>query len=329
MSSNGFCSTRGHSLAISLFMYARMFLSNQNMQVANYCYRGHSSSDCTTAKINAGENLAPEALIQSTSGSQPVYKKGVLNNRGIVRFTRSAVDGSGGNFLQMETTATSGTAGFTTSPFSSGKYTLFLVARTQPGTTDTGKQGILNLAKAASDTTNQGLSIYQDSVVCVSGGGLPGLGCSGTTCTKCDGSKYKTFSTISATFGDDGVDDNSCTSVCSAGCNIGSPPTTCSALWGPVNDRTIQSADDWHIITLQADGTSLKGYIDGYHASSQPPISLAATTAAEIAQLRLGIVDQANQADSGFGNVDIAELMIYDAALTQQVVYTTYILFLF
>lgn len=45
---------------------------------------------------------------------------------------------------------------------------------------------------------------------------------------------------------------------------------------------------------------------------------MTASAAATIAQMRLGLYDQANEANSGFGNVDIAELMIYDAALTLQ-----------
>ena len=132
----------------------------------------------------------------------------------------------------METTAASNTAGFTTNPFGTNKYTILLVARTVPGVTDTGKQGILHLAKAATDASTQGLGLYKDSVVCESGGGTPGLGCSGTACTSCTASKYTTFGAFSATFGDDGTDDNSCTSACSGGCSMGSPPSVCSNAWG-------------------------------------------------------------------------------------------------
>ena len=52
------------------------------------------------------------------------------------------------------------------------------------------------------------------------------------------------------------------------------------------------------MIVLQADGTTLKGYIDGYHASSLPPLYVSAGAAATIAQLRLGLVDQADEANS-------------------------------
>jgi len=287
--------------------------------VANICYPGHSSADCTVSKIANGENMAVEALKQSSTASQPVYKKGLINDRGAVRFTRSAVDGTGGTFLQMETTASSSTAGFTASPFADDKYTIFLVARTQPGITDTGQQGILNLAKAASDSTTNGLSLYKDSVVCLSGGGEAGLGCSGTTCPRCAASKYTTFGALSASFGETAVtDDNSCTSSCSAGCSLGSPPSTCSNLWGPTNTQNFQDADEWHVIALWANGATLKGYIDGYHASATPPVSVTAAAAATIAQMRLGIVDQADETNSGFGNVDIAEMLVYDTALTQQ-----------
>ena len=271
------------------------------------------------SKKLSGENMAAEVLKQSSAGSQPTYQKSVINNRGAVRFARSAVDGTAGDFLQMETTAGSGAAGFSTNPFAANAYTIFLVARTRPGNTDTGQQGILNLAKVASDTTNDGLSIYKDSVVCLNSGGEPGLGCSGTTCTRCGASQYTAFGALSAQFGESFVaDDNSCSSSCAAGCSLASPLSACKTLWGPASSQNFQDPDEWRIIALQADGTFLKGYLDGYHASSVPPISVTAAAAATIAQLRLGVVDQADETNSGFGNVDIAEIMIYDAALTQQ-----------
>ena len=52
--------------------------------VANYCYVGHASAECTAAKIAAGENMASEALKQSSAGSQPIYKQGIVNMRGAV-----------------------------------------------------------------------------------------------------------------------------------------------------------------------------------------------------------------------------------------------------
>ena len=286
--------------------------------VANICYPGHASADCTTAKQTNGENMAPESLRQASAGSQPVYKKALVNGRGAVRFTRGAVDGTSGKYLQMETTATSGTAGFTTNPFTANTYTIFLVARTQPGNTDTGVQGVLNLAKASSDSTLDGLSLYKDSVVCASGGGKPGLGCAGTTCSKCDTSKYTTFGTYSARYGATAVtDDNSCTSLCVGTCSLSSVPAACQALWGPANNQNFQDSDQWHVIVLQVDGTVLKGYIDGYHASSTPPIYVSAGAAATIAQLRLGLVDQADQANSVFVTPCFSRPLTSSLALAQ------------
>jgi hypothetical protein len=112
------------------------------LNVANLCHPGHqSAAECTSAKIAAGDNMAAEALKQSTAGSRPVYKKGIVNNRGVVRFSRTNVDGSAGKFLQMETSSTSNAAGFTTNPFASNKYTIFLVSRVQQAATDTGQHG--------------------------------------------------------------------------------------------------------------------------------------------------------------------------------------------
>lgn len=106
------------------------------------------SAECTSAMRNANEPMAVERLVQSTAGNQvwplpatdadaaaapgaprlrrggagcaqPVFKREVVNGRGVVRFTRGNVAGTAGQFLQMETTAASGTAGFTANPFTS------------------------------------------------------------------------------------------------------------------------------------------------------------------------------------------------------------------
>lgn len=80
--------------------------------------------------------MADEALKQTAGGSRPIYKKGLLNGRGFVRFTRGASDGTSGQYLEMQTTSTSGIPGFSVNPFTSNTntYTIFLVARTQQAT---------------------------------------------------------------------------------------------------------------------------------------------------------------------------------------------------
>jgi hypothetical protein len=72
------------------------------------------------------------------------------------------------------------------------------------------------------------------------------------------------------------------------------------------------------IITLRASGGSLEGFIDGFHSSSQPPLYVTGETAASIAQFRLGVVDTGDSSAPSYGSVDIAEILMYDDALTNQ-----------
>lgn len=72
------------------------------------------------------------------------------------------------------------------------------------------------------------------------------------------------------------------------------------------------------IITLRADSGTLEGFIDGFHSSSQPPLSVTGETAASVAQFRLGVVMGGDSSSPSYGSVDIAEVLIYDTALTVQ-----------
>jgi hypothetical protein len=91
------------------------------------------------------------------------------------------------------------------------------------------------------------------------------------------------------------------------------------ATWGPAGAQNYQGADAWHVVSLRVDGTQVSGYIDGYTASGTPPLYVTGETPAAIEQMRIGMVDVANSAGAGFGNVDVAEIMVYDKALTMQV----------
>jgi hypothetical protein len=77
--------------------------------------------------------MADEALKQATAGYAPIYKKNILNGRGVVRFSRTAHDGSAGKYLEMHTSSSSGTRGFAVNPFTanSNSYTILMVARTR------------------------------------------------------------------------------------------------------------------------------------------------------------------------------------------------------
>ncbi len=63
----------------------------------------------------------------------------------------------------------------------------------------------------------------------------------------------------------------------------------------------------------------MSGFVDGHVASGTPHLYVTGETPAAIEQMRVGLVDVANSAAAGFGNVDVAEIMVYDKALTIQV----------
>eukprot|EP00960_Hanusia_phi_P047737 758559-Hanusia_phi.AAC.2 len=106
-----------------------------------------------------------------------------------------------------------------------------------------------------------------------------------------------------------------------------SKPNTCVKNWG--SQRVLQDPDrSWRIVTIRVQGSLANVYIDGLHdgcsnadgCSLQPPVSIQNTPSA-LSTLRLGTIG-INSADgiikSSFANVDIAEILIYDKALTAQ-----------
>jgi hypothetical protein len=58
-----------------------------------------------------------EVLMQPTDASRPIYKKNVLNGRGVVRFSRRDATGATGQNLDFYTSTTSGANGFVSNPF--------------------------------------------------------------------------------------------------------------------------------------------------------------------------------------------------------------------
>ncbi|KAJ1480770.1 hypothetical protein T484DRAFT_1809543 [Baffinella frigidus] len=124
----------------------------------------------------------------------------------------------------------------------------------------------------------------------------------------CTVEKYTSFSTLNV-----GCDLRAPLATC----DLRAPPAACLSAWG-ARTQNLQDAESFHVIALNADDVTLNGYIDGYHASGTPPLSVTATAAAAITQLRLGMVDQGDESNSGFGSVDVAEMMVYDTALTNQ-----------
>mmetsp|Transcript_88906 Transcript_88906/g.236916 ORF Transcript_88906/g.236916 Transcript_88906/m.236916 type:complete len:166 (+) Transcript_88906:277-774(+) len=116
--------------------------------------------------------------MQTTSASQPIYKKSVLNGRGVVRFTRGDVSGLTGQRLELFQNSSSSNKGFASSnsnPFtnSSNEWTLFVVARTTQATGDVGSMGIFS-AGQTNYSDDRGMHIYKSCSTCVSSGGVNG-----------------------------------------------------------------------------------------------------------------------------------------------------------
>jgi hypothetical protein len=117
---------------------------------------------------------------------------------------------------------------------------------------------------------------------------------------------------------------------------VDSVPGSCSARWGPSGSQYLQDPDkDFRVITVRAirksGGTTIKVgvFIDGYHSSTQPPGFLTGNAAANtyaaadagvtppvITALMLGVKAFANGGSPAFMSGDIAEMLVYNKALT-------------
>jgi hypothetical protein len=131
------------------------------------------------------------------------------------------------------------------------------------------------------------------------------------------------------------VDDNSCSDICTEGCSLDSLPSACAAKWGPTGRQKLQDPDkNFHIITIQAKQVTtgfvkLSVFVDGNHMSPQPPCHLTNANAStsysasdpgivvpSLDKMRLGGMSFGDASHPLFMNGDVAELMIYNAALT-------------
>jgi hypothetical protein len=131
------------------------------------------------------------------------------------------------------------------------------------------------------------------------------------------------------------VDDNSCSDICTEGCSLDSVPSACAAKWGPTGRQKLQDPDkNFHIITIQAKKVitgfvKLSVFVDGNHMSPRPPCYLTNANASNaysasdpgivvpsLEKMRLGGMSFGDASHPLFMNGDVAELMIYNAALT-------------
>ena len=292
--------------------------------VANLCFHGHPSAECTASKKDAMAPMADESLQVPSGGSPPTLLKngaplhgkaaGTDRFASVVRFRRSGASGSGGQELRMHTR--NGAPVFEKSPFSGGspgaanRYTLFLVVRTTQVDGDDGNLGVLDLGQ-------EGMRIYQRAVECevTKGGGGVGTPCNGQNrCGRCKRDAYKTLSTYSMGYAA-ATDDNSCAALCVSGCQADAVPNECGTRPG---GGLHYAAWEWNVLALRADGAEIRGYVNGRHTDNPPPLFLSGFTPATINHFRLGVAGTGPGGADEHGNVDVAEVLVYDEALTVQ-----------
>ncbi|KAJ1480989.1 hypothetical protein T484DRAFT_1808998, partial [Baffinella frigidus] len=148
--------------------------------VANICHDGHPAASCTAEKkrqANAfSNNQHVEKLVQADTRWKPVYKRGLLNGHGVVRFTRAHRHGTSGQFLEMvegcatdtACAATSSTAGFITDWTNSATpantlFTMFMVVRTHQQRDDANEMGIVRIYPNAATT---GFGVFTTATEC-------------------------------------------------------------------------------------------------------------------------------------------------------------------
>mmetsp|Transcript_88914 Transcript_88914/g.236969 ORF Transcript_88914/g.236969 Transcript_88914/m.236969 type:complete len:1183 (+) Transcript_88914:27-3575(+) len=299
--------------------------------------------DANNIQTGSSDPQQIEALMQTTSASQPIYKKSVLNGRGVVRFTRGDVSGLTGQRLELFQNSSSSNKGFASSnsnPFtnSSNEWTLFVVARTTQATGDVGSMGIFS-AGQTNYSDDRGMHIYKSCSTCVSSGGV-----NGGQAPACFPGKFTRFSTLNLNYGattpqyGSQIDDNSCSDVCASGCGTDNVPSNCLAKWGPLGKRNLQDPDKaFRIITARSSRVNssltllkVSMNIDGFHSSTQPPGFITGNAAANTysstdpgaAPSPIGtiLVGAKPRGDGGLDHLsgDVAEILVYNKALTVQ-----------
>ena len=208
-----------------------------------------------------------------------------------------------------------------------GEFTLFLVAKTFSHPGDRYFHGLLNIISSTPADQWKGLSVYKNSATCVRG--------QSPDCS----SGFTSFSALNMVHG---ADAKQVFTDCSQHCGRQACSLTgeqllknpdcachpyhihegCAESLGPEGARHLQDPDaEWRLISIRsrdrgALGAFVEGFIDGFHASPQPPFVFRNTRFEQMEQMRIGLMDQAGSAQMNFLNGDIAELLIYNKALT-------------
>ena len=300
-------------------------------------------------------NSQKEILYQHDFKRMPQYRTKVANGHSALRFKRKDTAGSQGKFLYLYTmlgdtpvtlpsTLPSsappplGKQGFedeTRNPFASKshlgsvvpsyrgapeEFTLFLVVKTFSNAGDRNFHGLLNIIGSNRDHRWKGFQLFKNSATKGNDG-------------------FTSFSALNMIFGV-GVkyDYSDCSTHCGrqacaltaqqlkdlgkrdCSCLQANPHAACLQSLGPPGAQHLQDPDyEWRLVTVRARRHRVEGFIDGFHASSQPPLLIEGQESFELVdQLRIGLLDDPESARSNFLNGDVAELLIYNKALTVQ-----------
>lgn len=289
-------------------------------------------------------NSQKEILYQHNPTEMPQYRTNMANGHSSLRFRRKNLDGSKGKFMYMYTSLGDKT-GFQKqahNPFGGNsdacssmpayrgakkEFTLFLVAKTFSMPGDINFHGILNIIGGSGSDRWRGLSLFKNSATCVVGR------------TPACANGFTSFSALDMVFGDTPKwAYTDCSLLCGrqgcaftgielsklgkkdCSCSISNPNVACLESWGPPGAQNLQDPDaEWRLISIRGRDKLLEGFIDGYHASPKPPLVFKNEEIFEsVEQFRLGLLDEPGAARNNFLNGDIAEMLIYNKALTNQ-----------
>uniref|UniRef100_A0A6U4UG80 IPT/TIG domain-containing protein n=1 Tax=Hemiselmis andersenii TaxID=464988 RepID=A0A6U4UG80_HEMAN len=150
--------------------------------VANICHDKHvervgggANDICVAAKIqnsqtvSGGNTVNVARMGQNDATKRPIYKKKIANGHGVVRFTRTAVDGTAGPFLELDQRCSDSACGtasttegwaadtvYNTAIGASG-MTIITVVKMMQSATDRNNMGIVHLNANAADKNGFGL----------------------------------------------------------------------------------------------------------------------------------------------------------------------------
>eukprot|EP00286_Rhodomonas_abbreviata_P018119 CAMPEP_0181305178 /NCGR_PEP_ID=MMETSP1101-20121128/9575_1 /TAXON_ID=46948 /ORGANISM="Rhodomonas abbreviata, Strain Caron Lab Isolate" /LENGTH=1380 /DNA_ID=CAMNT_0023411045 /DNA_START=444 /DNA_END=4586 /DNA_ORIENTATION=+ len=146
----------------------------------------------------------------------------------------------------------------------------------------------------------------------------------------CQQGTFRQMSTMTAYYGgvkdDDG--DPGCDSECYSGCDPTAAQygnSSCVKKWG--SRRQLQDPDSaWRVVSVLVSGGTAKVYVDGVHdgcesadgCSIVPPVDISGATPVTLESLRIGLMSAAGATDQAFASMDLAELLVYNTALSSQ-----------